>query len=192
MPRLGLLLIAFFISLPTVRAADNEVVDEAPPSSEDVLEEEKVNIFGYPDESMVEIIDNRSNDITSGRTADMPSCDDSRLMTQVQDFLAPYLKSEQGTAIEKRRIALLRKGLRKFNELTTDKITPQEDLAAADRLIELKINNKLATRDIKICRSALQNEKSNIYLVMYFANNRLVIELLNFLRLEELKFDFKP
>lgn len=171
--------------------AEDVISDSNTKETTAITEEEKLNAFGYPDKSLVAIIDNTpSND--NDQLAAMPSCDNPKLIEQVLKVLQPYLQNDQGTIIEKRRIALLRKRLHKFVDLDSEVISPKEDLAAADRLLELKINNKLNYRSIRLCRSDLARAKNNVYLVMYFADNKLMVEILNFTNGEELKFNFEP
>lgn len=153
-------------------------------------EEEKLNAFGYPDKSLVAVIDNTPRD-TTDRLAEMPNCDDPQLIEQVHAKLAPYLQDNNGSIIEKRRLALLRKGLDKFADLNSDMISPKDDLVAADRLLELKINNRLESNSVRLCRSTLPMTGINVYLVMYFSDNQLMVEILNLVKGEKLKFNFK-
>lgn len=178
----------FFMFLSWVSlaiAADNGSTADDGTSVKD-----EVNAFGYPDKTIIHIIDN-SNKPTDNRRVDMPDCNNPKLITQVKERLKPYLTISGRSIVDKRRIALMRKSLDNFEEIASQEINRQRDLAAADRLLELKINEHLDENSIKICHNPNMAKGGNVYLVMYYTGDKLIVDVLNFTAEKNTKFEFQ-
>ena len=176
----------FLSWVPLAIATDNTVS-----ADDDSLNKEEVNAFGYPDKTIIHVIDNNNKSVNNRRD-EMPDCNDPALIAQVKERLKPYLTISEGTVIDKRRIALIRKGLNNFEEISSQEINRQTNLTAADRLLELKINEHLDENSIKICHNPNVAKGSDVYLVMYFTGDKLIIDILNFAVGKNIKFTFQP
>ena len=171
--------ILFFGLVPLLASAE-ECYDETP------------NAFGFPDKSLITIIESNEAVITEGGTENMPDCNDAGLLAQLKAQLLPYLETGWSNIRERRKIELTLKNIKNFEQLNTAEITPEKDVVAADRLIELKINQKKRASDIKICKVDSKIIGLPVYTLMYYAGKDLIVEVLNFSAKENPQFIFIP
>ena len=176
-------LLPLFVSSPAMTQETDTTTNE---------EEEELNAFGYPDKSLVKIIEN--NDVEeSVRTHDLPECDNEALLAQVRQTIEPFIHFEGSTIHSRRKTVLTLKNVDNFVILPPEDINATHHAAAAARLIELRINNHLSTADIEICQSDNPILGSKIYLALYpTQNGQTQVEILNFLKDTNPSFIFKP
>lgn len=152
---------------------------------------EEVNAFGYPDKSLVAVIEAEESENAIGKAEDIPDCNDEKLIARLQQELLPLLDKGGDTIREKRKVDLTLKNIRNFTQLETANIDSDKDTIAADRIIELKVNQKLRNNDIKVCKADSKVIGLPIYVVMYYEQNILQAEVLNFTNKENPKFVFE-
>lgn len=171
-----IILALFLVYSTSLRAAENS--------------KEETNVFGFPDKSFVASIDNSQPEKEFSQNVKV-SCNDEKLLQQLRNFLDPYInKKNYSSAINRRRAFLIIKNLKNFEELDLKNINYQEDTLAADRLVELKINNKFSEEDIKICKASNRFIGENIYMIIYKTSDTFKVETINFETKETLSFDF--
>ena len=154
--------------------------------------QEELNAFGYPDKSLVTIIENHNVEDTV-RTHDLPECDNEALLTQVRQTIEPFIHFEGSTIHSRRKTVLTLKNIDNFVILPPEDIDAKNHAAAAARVIELKINNHLSASDIEICQSDNPILGSKIYLALYpTEGSQTQVEILNFLKDKIPSFIFQP
>lgn len=169
-------LICFMFFLP-VQAQE----DEAPLTSEALEEipEEEVNAFGYPDKSLVKVIELKAPETTDTGLS-KPECSDPKLAEQARAALRPYLNFETSTAAEKRRVSLIFKNVDHFLPLGLTELSPSSHREALGRVTELKINNHLDAAHIQVCQSDNPLLEAKVYLILYDDGKDVRVDVLNF------------
>ncbi len=148
--------------------------------STDVENEEELNAFGYPDKELVTVIESNETTPIKGESANMPNCNDPKLLEQLKASLVPYLNESDKTIRNQRKSKILLKNIRNFTELNPSEVNPKDDTPAANRLIEIKINHRKNNEDVKICKISNQAVGLNFYMIMYYIEDKLAVELVNF------------
>ncbi len=149
--------------------------------------DEETNAFGYPDKSLVAIIENTSTKSANKINA-KPDCANKQLMQTAQDSLKAFLNIPSRTITNKRRHDLVLKNIANFTDLPIKDININLHRSVAARLVELKINKHLTDDNIKICQSDNPILSTKIYLVIYDKEDDVVVEIINFQK--ELKPSF--
>ena len=141
--------------------------------------EEETNAFGYPDKSLVRVIEN--NFASKGAPVNpKPECSDPRLAEQARKAIEPYIVMQNRTIVDRRRTQLILKNTDNFIPLEIADVSPQNHRRLAGRLVELKINNHLANDNFKVCQSDNPILKTKIYLLMYDNDKQVKTEIINF------------
>lgn len=148
-------------------------------AQEDEEDSIELNAFGYPDKELVTIIENDNTSHASGQRDDMPDCNDPQLLEQIKDVLIPYISQEDKSIRNRRHTRLVMKNIKNFTEINSAEIDIKKDVMAADRLVEVKINFKKRNEDIKICKSDNKVLNIELYLMMYYIDKNLIVELVN-------------
>lgn len=153
----------------------------------------KENAFGYPEGEIISIITNNptiKENNKSSLVEMMPDCNDENLVAKIKEELKPYLLQNENVSIyDYRRRQLIIKNIKNFTIIDAKNINIKEDMAAADRVIELKISERIPREDIKICKAFNKITGYNIYIVMYFQKQRLIAEVVNFTNKEKIFFE---
>lgn len=143
----------------------------------------KENAFGYPENEFISVIthtDTKENQKTP-LTSLMPNCNDDNLVERIKNELKPYLLQNENVSIyDQRRRQLVIKNIKNFVAVDTNNVNIKEDRPIADRLIELKISERIPREDIRICKSFNKATGYNIYTMMYFQKQKLIAEIVNF------------
>lgn len=142
--------------------------------------EAELNAFGYPNKELVTVIESNEKAPLKGESADMPDCNDSKLLKQLRTNLMPYMDESDKTIRNQRKMRILLKNIKNFIELNSSEVNPKNDKPAANRLIEIKINSRKNNEDIKICKMSNHAVDLNFYTIMYYVEDKLVVELINF------------
>ena len=148
-------------------------------AAQEISGEEETNAFGYPDKSLVRVIEN-SFASKGAPVNPKPECDNRRLTDLARKTLEPYIAAQNRTIVERRRTRLILKNTDNFIPLDIAEVSPQNHRRLAGRLIELKINNHLANDNFKICQSDNPILKTKIYLLMYDDGEQVRTEIINF------------
>lgn len=126
--------------------------------------------------------------------ADIPTCDDSVLISKVwtngKSFMA---KNPPSSIIEKRRQNLISKNLDKFQEIPAGNITAKDDFNVASKVIMIKINNGLDGSKLRLCKSTSKGITANVYILIYKEYGRINVDVINFSPLanQNNEFSFK-
>lgn len=141
--------------------------------------EEETNAFGYPDKSLVKVIE---NDFSSkgAPVNPKPECDNRRLTDLARKTLEPYIAAQNRTIVERRRTQLILKNTDNFIPLDIAEVSPQNHRRLAGRLIELKINSHLSNDNFRVCQSDNPILNAKIYLLMYDDGGQVKTEIINF------------
>jgi len=131
-------------------------------------------------------------EIQEQKTGILPSCEDERVLQQVQALLEEYNQEHPVNSIyEKRQRALQMRYMQKYDEEEVSGFTSKQNREVADKLLMTKINNGLNDNEIRLCKSNVEGtDFQPIYIMMYQNhNNETELYILNFLKstLEELK-----
>lgn len=154
-----------------------------PVYAQDTVPEEDTNVFGYPDKTVVAIIEQQKQK-TKVAPNPKPACDDETVLRQVRETLRPYISTKGKSIAEKRRSRLLMKNIDDFTELNVDDVMPKTYPQLAGRMIELRINNALTNHNFKICQSNSPELKVRFYLLMYDDGANVKVDIINFSRRE--------
>lgn len=147
--------------------------------AEDDDETVETNAFGYPDKSLVKVID--AVEIKGHAPVNpKPDCDDPKLAAAAQETLRPFIHSDYQSIADKRRARLVLKNTDNFTPLPLSELTPNENRRAAGRVLELKINGHLGEENIKVCQSDNPILSAKLYLVMYDDGNEVKVDIINF------------
>ena len=76
--------------------------------------------------------------------------------------------------------------------VTLDNINGNNNPLIAAKIVELKINGGVESKNIKVCYNTNPVSENQIYLVMYDVGDQIIVEILNFLESEAPMFIFKP
>ena len=143
-------------------------------------EAEELNAFGFPEHSLVAVIDNSTSQPQICKSAMLPDCTTHSLASQASQTLQPYADRDGDSIISKRRRDLILKNIKNFSPVDANNLDLEQDAVVADRLMELKINEHIPREDVKVCRSNNVFLQSNVYLLMYFVDDAVKVEVLNF------------
>ena len=151
------------------------------PASAQEDTEQQENAFGFPDKSVVKVIEQSANNFQDLQpVAPFPTCDDIKLQQQAQQELEKYVDDGNSSIIAQRKQKLLVKGLNGFSKLSHDKINATSHAIVAARLIELKINENLSDANIQVCHAHNNALKENVYLILYHQNQQTMVDIVNF------------
>lgn len=175
---LGLMLALLLYPLISYAQEHNSNADSI--DDTDDINDSELNAFGYPDKELVTIIESHINEPRKGQNVDMPDCNDPLLLEQIRANIAPLLATDDTSIRKRRRIHILMKNIKDFKELKSSEIDFKKDTAAADRLIEIKINNRKNNEDIKVCKLEKNIVELTFYVIMYYIDDKLAVELVNF------------
>ena len=140
--------------------------------------QEEVNAFGYPDKSLVKVIE--VNQISKETKINpKPECNDSKLAALAREAVKPYIKDEQQSIYKKRKNQLILKNIDNFAELELKDINPDNNRKVAGRIVELKINNHLDDANIKVCQTESTELRAKLYLVMYDDKDEVRVDVIN-------------
>lgn len=142
--------------------------------------ETELNAFGYPDKELITIIESDKATSLKREVVDMPDCNDAKLFEQLKASLRPYMNENDKTISNRRKISIIMKNIKNFVELNTAEVNPKDDMPAANRLIEIKINFRKNNEDIKVCKMSSKAIRTSFYTIMYYIEDKLVVELVNF------------
>ncbi len=151
--------------------------------------QEELNVFGYPDKTVVKIIE-RKDEVVANDVV-LPNCDDEKLIAQVKEDIKPYLKNEENIVINKRKNKLIIKNLANFSEVTEDSLKLNENKAAVAGVVETKINKNLGHKKLRICKSDNPIMKTDLYLLIYEHDGKINIDVVNFIPNQTPSFKFK-
>lgn len=152
--------------------------ENAAPIAED-SEETETNAFGYPDKSLVTVIEN--NIIDKNITVNpKPACNDPRLIQQARETLRPYINANVQSIADRRKTKLILKNIDNFTPLNIQDVKADHNRSVAARLVELKINNHLSNQNIQICQSDNPVLSAKVYLVIYDAGDLIKTDIVNF------------
>lgn len=140
---------------------------------------EELNAFGYPDKSLVKVIE--APKISRGTKVNpKPQCDDPKLSYQARKVLKPFITNEQKSIYEKRKFKLILKNVDNFVPVDIEKVSSDKNRKLAGRIIELKINNSLDAENIKVCKTQSPELDATLYLVMYDERDNIRVDIVNF------------
>ena len=169
---------AFFFFVCSVMAQEKEL---APLEEEQEEPEEELNAFGFPEKSLIKVIENKNIEEETVRSQSLPECNDAALLEQVRKTVAEHINFNGSTILTKRKALLTLKNIDNFVVLSQKDVGAKNHNVVAARLIELKINNHIARSDIEVCQSNNFVLKTKLYLVMYPAGQgKTKVEILNF------------
>jgi len=143
-------------------------------------EVEEVNAFGYPDRNVVKVIESKASQSVPEKV--MPDCNDEEILQQIKKFVESLIDSADTTIIGRRRNVLVLKNIKNFAPIDISATNSKNDTPVADRIIELKINNKLNESEIKACKLDSKIIGAPIYTVMYNNGAELKVEVLNLVK----------
>ena len=135
---------------------------------------------------------------TKALPVSFPSCEDENLIKQVQDVVAVFLQKNPPRNIRERRSRLLTvKNIADFEPVDVASFIPAVNYNVADRLIMLKMNNRLQNEELRLCveKTAVSGEGTRIYLLMVAAADGVEVEIVNFQNLpslSEMRFVYQP
>ena len=142
-------------------------------------EQEELNAFGYPDKSLVTVIE--AKQISNGAKVNpKPECNNHKLSVLAQNTIKPLLDNEQKSIYEKRKFKLILKNVDNFVSLDINDISPTQNYKVAGRIVELKINNFLDDENIKVCKTQSPELDATLYLVMYDEGEKVRVDIVNF------------
>lgn len=147
----------------------------------------RFNAFGVPD-TIVGVMENQPDKITETKIT-FPDCDDERLLAETRRLMDEYQTNETAENIHQyRRQRLVAKNMGRFTAVDVSEFKPRDNYEVADRMITLKINDGIPSDAFRICRGSNSVIGREIFLLMYPAENQVVVEVLNFTASEPLRF----
>ena len=172
-------------ALPKAKKVDIKDVEIEP--------EEEVNAFGFPHKSFVTEIDNKNREYIADTIVNVkPECNDARLVEQVRKILEPYISNDRTSINERRKVELTLRNIADFEDVKLDNMNGNNNPLIAAKIIELKINGGVESKNIKVCYNTNPVSENQLYLVMYDAGSQIIVEILNFLEKEAPRFIFRP
>ncbi|MBE6443833.1 MAG: hypothetical protein E7020_04105 [Alphaproteobacteria bacterium] len=172
-------------ALPKAKKVDIKDVEIEP--------EEEVNAFGFPYKSFVVEIDNKNREhITDTKVNIKPACNDAKLAEQVRSTLEPYISNNRASINERRKIELTLRNIADFEDVKLDNVNGNNNPLIAAKIIELKVNGGIESKNIKVCYNSNPVSENQLYLLMYDAGDQIIVEILNFLEKEAPRFIFRP
>lgn len=145
----------------------------------DEQEEVETNAFGYPEKSLVKIIENKTQPSLVAVNK-KPDCSNKLLVEQAKKALMPHIQNGRQTILDRRNIKLILKNVDNFSLLPTDEINTSAHRRAAGKIVELKINNHLGDENIQVCLSNNPTLSAKLYLVMYDFEDKIKVDIVNF------------
>lgn len=147
--------------------------------SDDTEEAVETNAFGYPDKSLVKVIE--GVDVKGhAKINPKPDCDNPKLAAAAQETLRPLIHSAYQSIADKRRTQLVLKNTDNFTPLPLSELTPANHRRAAGRVLELKINGHLGEENIMVCQSDNPILSAKLYLVIYDDGDDVRVDIVNF------------
>lgn len=171
------------LGLLLIISTDLRAAGEAPAESNSSPTEEvsRLNLFGMPREPITELDASEEPASESAALSKAPACDSPLLFEQVHREILSYQKQETAAnTYERRRNLLTAKNLSGFSERQVEFFTPSENYNVADRVIDLKMNQRLSEADMKLCVGTNRVLNKNIYLLIYPKQEDLLVEIINF------------
>lgn len=141
-------------------------------------DEEHLNAFGFPDKSVIKIIENKPS-VISVETKEKPECSDKILIEKTKKTAEPFVNSQSVSIFNKRRNLLITKNIDNFIPLNISDVSNMKNRVILARMTELKINNKLRNENFRICQSDNPILKDKLFILMYDDNDNIKVELLN-------------
>ncbi len=144
-------------------------------------EEIETNVFGYPLNEPIMVIDNTSApaSLKNLPKSSLPECNNPDLLNAVKQHIAPVVGQNNPNIIEKRKFDLLLKNITDFREINIDELSPQKYRPAAAKVIELKINDRITESEIKACRSQSPEIKDTIYVIVYNLQGQIWVSVIS-------------
>lgn len=106
-----------------------------------------------------------------------PECSSPLLLEKVLNLAEKqFYQGPTPSTIGQREKVLLMKNIKSFEEISAKGFPPEEDFNVANALITLKINRKIATEDITLCR---QVGRGNLYLIYYPYQDNYKVHIVN-------------
>ncbi len=114
----------------------------------------------------------------TGVRAELPFCDDSRMLNEVATLIREYQQAHPAASIvSRRKQMLLLKNLKWFEEIPVADFDNTSNYEVARELVMTKINYKINESKMRLCRG---NRGSDIYLLMYPEGTGARVQILNF------------
>ena len=117
-------------------------------------------------------------------------CSDKRLIKQLEELISPYVRTKNGSILERRRVDLVIKNIKNFIPIEADDVKAEIDMPLADLLVELKINGHIDINDIKLCKLSNDIVGGTFYTVMFQKDNKINVDVINFTADGKLSFIF--
>lgn len=112
-------------------------------------------------------------------TITAPTCDNQHLydkvMAKIQEYMA---QSPAVSTIAKRHKALILANINNFSNVPVENFSADEDFNTANALIMIKINKKIAEKDLIVCRQQ-GSSALPIYLIIYPYSDNYIIHIIN-------------
>jgi hypothetical protein len=128
--------------------------------------------FDRQDEFAPSVEHNEAFDVARDELANVvqnmrPTCDTPQLREKILATVEDYLQTQaSATIVHKRHNALLLRDLQAFEEIPAAGFSPDTDVTTANALITLRINRKIRSEEILLCRQS-NAQKRPVYVVLY-------------------------
>jgi len=150
-------------------------------------EGDRFNAFGVP-ETVVGIVESKTEETETAEIR-FPDCGDELLMAETRRLIDEnQLQKKAGNIYESRRRKLIAKNIKNFENVDISSFKPQDNYEVADRMITLKINEKVPGEAFRICKGNNELIGREIFLLMYPQAEKIAVEILNFSSSEPLRF----
>lgn len=151
-------------------------------------EEVELNVFGYPDKTIVKVI--KTDNPLSESNLVLPDCNDEKLLAKVKETVIPFMNNELPTIENKRRKLLILKNISNFAEIDAESLSLNDNKAAIAGVLEIKINKNLGTKKLKICKSRNPILTSDLYVMIYEFDGKVNVDIVNFVPNHNPSFEF--
>lgn len=141
----------------------------------------EINAFGVPAKS-VAVIENQPQQEQKA-SANLPECDAPGIVEQIQSRIAAFqAETKPENTYDRRARKLAEKNIGQFTPLDLAKFIPSDNYLVADRLITLKVNQKLSDHDFRLCVGSNPLTSRQLYLLIYPAlgGEGVAVDVLNF------------
>ena len=142
-------------------------------------EQEELNAFGYPDKSLVTVIEATKTD-KQVKINPKPFCNDGKLIKQAQLAIKEYMDKALPTIYAKRKNRIIIKNVNNFVPLKLDDVSAEKYPRVAGRMVELKINNHLDDQNIAVCQNDSPELDAKLYLIMYDDDDKVKVDIVNY------------
>lgn len=116
---------------------------------------------------------------TSDSSPERPQCSSPALYQKAMQAVADYTATlPAASTLAKRRKALISVNIEGFSDVPTEGFSVENDFNTANALITIKINKKIAEKEIVICRQNTQ-KKQPLYLLLFPENEHFRGYILN-------------